>query len=197
MPHPHIPPRNYVHFDIDPQNILVGEYDNDPNSRHYGAPRLKITDFGLMEDAQPAALDNFGWVYPRRGRGKKGYLAPEQFTTEWGMARIQELRNIPPRRWKDVHPSYEPDVAGKYSHKTNIFQLGHVMYNIITRYRMPESPPEPVIYWHDPAHPFQAGHPPARTHAGMLLLDQHFGHVDPYLRDLVIRMMYENPDRRP
>ncbi|KAK3987644.1 hypothetical protein QBC44DRAFT_245513, partial [Cladorrhinum sp. PSN332] len=144
IPDLRFPPAQIVHFDIDPRNILVGDFSDDPRSRHYFAPNLKLSDFGLMELIDdPGTLDNAKRMRALKKVGKPETYAPEQFTSEWDA--WQGDRNVPPRQWP-------AQVAGKYGHKTNLFQLGHIMYNILTRAQMPEVKPEPMYYFHHPEH---------------------------------------------
>ncbi|KAK4462401.1 hypothetical protein QBC42DRAFT_327152 [Cladorrhinum samala] len=183
-------PSRLVHFDLDPQNILVGDFDDDRGSDHYSVPNLKVSDFGCMQDVTRAKLRDAACMQRFRAIGKTAYLAPEQFTTEWDLPFFDP--RAPPQDWP-------AEVAGKFSNKTNLFQLGMVMYNFLTLTMMGTSDPrpQPIPYPHHPHHPVEAGKPPGRTYASVLLYDDQAGHIEPYLRDLVIRMLYEDADRRP
>lgn len=183
-------PRRFVHFDLDPQNILVGDFDADRGSDHYSVPNLKLSDFGCMQEVTRTKLRDVTYMHSLRRVGKTMYLAPEQFTTEWDLPFWDQRQ--PPQDWP-------AEVAGKFSNKTNLFQLGLVMYNFLTLTTVGagDPRPQPIPYPHHPQHPIEGGQQRGRTYASVLLYDDQAGHIEPYLRDLVIRMLYEDADRRP
>lgn len=118
---------NYVHFDLDPSNILVDDFDE---VDHASVPRLKIADFGATTKADASFYKNTRKLWGERFSGKVGYLMPEQWTAEWDLVEGNPLRD-------------EPEicgVAGAYSEKSNIWQIGMIMLNLITQMG-PENPP--------------------------------------------------------
>ncbi|KAI1765887.1 hypothetical protein GGR53DRAFT_248068 [Hypoxylon sp. FL1150] len=108
----------FVHFDIDPQNIFVGGFDNEPgcDGEHDLIPRLKIGDFGLGSKILPGRGDGYYLSY--RQSAKRGYYAPEQFGIDWEYVE-------PINSWAgelDRKP-----VAGNYGSHTNIWGVGMVV----------------------------------------------------------------------
>ncbi|KAK1834064.1 hypothetical protein QBC39DRAFT_30588 [Podospora conica] len=104
---------NLVHFDIDPQNIFIGEYGEGPDHDHHDyVPPLKIADMGLAIDFVPQYLRNRELIWTKRDSGKHAHFPPESFHEEWEWVRSRPL----------AHP--ELRVAGKYSWKTNLYQIG-------------------------------------------------------------------------
>ncbi|KAK0616767.1 hypothetical protein B0T14DRAFT_588992 [Immersiella caudata] len=137
LEHPGSVPRprqktNVIHFDIRPANILVGDVNvgGDPdgvtpqdrrgyNDRHTLAPVFKIADFSSARRWQGGLASDPFLLQRTREFGVPAYYTPEQFTEEW------DAVNFLP----DWQHNY---VAGRYSWKTNLYQIGLVMYNAIT-----------------------------------------------------------------
>ncbi|KAJ0106884.1 hypothetical protein J7T55_014960 [Diaporthe amygdali] len=108
-----------VHFDLDPQNIFVGDFVSD----HDLWPLTKIADLGLSvlpksENFQDD-IDEETQRWTRRRRGKLDSLLPEQTTEEWDYVR-------------DLNALRTGDVAGNYSSHSNIFHIGLVMFELMT-----------------------------------------------------------------
>ncbi|ETS76688.1 hypothetical protein PFICI_12075 [Pestalotiopsis fici W106-1] len=152
---------NTVHFDLDPNNILIGGFELSPEALLRWGERIKkglykegkpiesipstpprpdrqaqehafLADFGLAERIKSYKKNRY---YHRRRRNGKVFIAPpEQFGPEW------ETLNGNPSD-DDVG---EDDVAGSYSFKTNIWQIAWNMWMLITGLA-PPSPPKPVF----------------------------------------------------
>ncbi|KAK4098423.1 hypothetical protein N658DRAFT_509591 [Parathielavia hyrcaniae] len=186
-----------VHFDIDPQNILVGNTNVGPaNDGHALFPVLQLADFGLARVVNLAYVKNgrmrgtVGFLNSKdamwnfRNMGKPGYFAPEQFSEEWDW--VEEL----PRTENPPH-----DTAGKYGFKTNLYQFAVVMSILITMHS-PALPPYPEeIDIFDPANPLQQIR--AWSYGGYLLDDRRWGGVDRELRLMVAQCMCDVPAHRP
>ncbi|KAK4140571.1 uncharacterized protein C8A04DRAFT_31908 [Dichotomopilus funicola] len=133
----------YVHFDIDPQNVLVG--DDNPETGHHIIPLLKLSDFGLASDIPNQDLSNHEWMLSLRRLAKYLFFTPEQFTDQWDTV----PRGVAPGA---MNP--RPSVAGNFSWKTNLYQMGLTMMCLITK-EFPPQPPHPrrihipPIYYHD------------------------------------------------
>ncbi|KAK3305276.1 uncharacterized protein B0T15DRAFT_555276 [Chaetomium strumarium] len=123
--------RDFVHFDIVPNNILVGDPGRDPD--HPLLPVLKMGDFGLGRTVtrRHYVQDDLPWYY--RTLGKFGYFTPEQFSAEWDYIPLGRGPLSLAEPWS---------VAGKYFWTHNLFQIGLVM----TR-TYPLVPPHPQRMW--------------------------------------------------
>ncbi|KAK3335225.1 kinase-like domain-containing protein [Cercophora scortea] len=182
----HKKPERIMHFDIDPKNIFVGKFSEDPLDPHWVAPTLKLADFGLMTtfDHPPKKVEDIRTLDPveywdTRVWGKQGLLSPEQFTREWDFVTYIPAIMDPPAR-----------VAGQFTWKTNLYQLGYTMWMLITRHdrammaqrtKLPDSDPNGGGRW---------------TYGGWLNSEQ-FAAIDPDLRKLVVRCMMDDPADRP
>ena len=97
---------------------------------HDRSLHLKVADFGLATVVDDAARASDRDLLTLRSRGKARYFPPEQWTAEWDAVH----RN----------PAHENmDIAGQYSSKTNIYQIGMVMVSMMTR-MLPE--PYPRVF---------------------------------------------------
>lgn len=65
-----------VHFDLDPHNIFVGEFDN---RKHRYGPFFKIGDFGTTTRTSSEVFSDPPEAVWRRRFGKLLYHLPEQF----------------------------------------------------------------------------------------------------------------------
>ncbi|KAI1299462.1 hypothetical protein F5Y03DRAFT_408806 [Xylaria venustula] len=74
-----VPPKRLVHFDIDPRNIFIGNLGT--GDEHDLTPLLKLGDFGMAFEVEPGKENLY--YENLRHYGKIGYLAPEQFCTDW------------------------------------------------------------------------------------------------------------------
>ncbi|KAK4443694.1 hypothetical protein QBC34DRAFT_416572 [Podospora aff. communis PSN243] len=171
-----------THFDLDPKNVLVGDAEN------LYVPVHKISDLGLMEPMVHKKKDrrHYNHIWSTRIIGKpRGYwLAPEQFTEEWDMVTRLPMDAPPPRI----------RIAGNYSWKTNLYNIGTIMWCLITRFE----PPVPAYgenygsYGGD----FEDINPVKHSYGGFLNKGS-FEDVDPDLRNLVIECMSDDPADRP
>ncbi|KAI0165172.1 kinase-like protein [Hypoxylon sp. FL1284] len=130
--------KNMVHFDIDPSNFLLGDPetiwpgpDRTP-TEHFVLPTIKIADFGLAEMIKPHKRNYY--YFDRRTDGKTGFIAPEQFGSEWEF--------ITP----DLHgPELsQSEIAGNYGSHTNVWGIALTMWCLITQ-REPAVPPQPQL----------------------------------------------------
>ncbi|KAK3295083.1 uncharacterized protein B0H64DRAFT_344810, partial [Chaetomium fimeti] len=121
----------WVHFDIDPQNILV--HTSQPGSEHPLVPSLKLCDFGLATGLSEEVLRKKDHMLTFRTWAKHFFFTPEQFSAEWDY--------IP---WNEIPATTypRPRVAGNFTWKTNLFQMGAVMACLITKC-YPPAPPRP------------------------------------------------------
>ncbi|KAK0702993.1 kinase-like domain-containing protein [Lasiosphaeria miniovina] len=168
--------RNFVHFDIDPSNIMIADLDN---GDHETVPNLKLNDVGLCVEITNAVAGKAKSMWDFRRRGKDGWLTPEQFSTEWNYVKS--------------HPS-GARIAGQYTWKTNLWQLGQVMWCLIS-HRVPPSGPIPENVVPD------GGHGPMRWTYGKFITRNAppdvFTDTDLELRNLVVRCMMDDPADRP
>ncbi|KUI66988.1 hypothetical protein VM1G_02307 [Cytospora mali] len=147
-----------VHFDLDHANIFITDYDRPgPNGlvpAHTGAPRLQIADFGLAEDAKelwaPAAHPNNGPIkrarvryekWDQRRMGKNRWFLPEQFSVDWDAIALDPSAPSPPGlNWPPWAPWPITSGPGRYTHRSNVWHLGMVMYCLMT-FEEPQFPP--------------------------------------------------------
>ncbi|KAH6617373.1 hypothetical protein F5144DRAFT_624109 [Chaetomium tenue] len=132
----------FIHWDIDPQNILVG--GNEPGSDHPLVPALKLADFGVATLLTGEDLLRSDYMLALRDSAKRSYCTPEQFTQEWDYVPYDRT----PWMMEEL-----PRVAGNYSWKTNLFQMGLVMLSLITKHSPPK-PPLPQRIYIPPFNPF-------------------------------------------
>ncbi|KAK3365437.1 hypothetical protein B0H63DRAFT_515845 [Podospora didyma] len=153
-------PYAVCHLDLDPQNILIGELQTGGADRHYVSP----------------ALCNVHVEYPPPG--KTGFIPSEQFTEEWDYIPRVPLEMNPPAQ-----------VAGKYSWKTNLYQMGCV-HNGQPHHDLHDLPAPKTNHYSN-----QRG--TVRCTYGGYLLYPAYDWVDDALIGLVVACMNENPDHRP
>ncbi|KAK4040783.1 hypothetical protein C8A01DRAFT_35158 [Parachaetomium inaequale] len=168
---PHCRRETVLHFDIDPLNILVGEFDG---HEHNVVPILKIADLGLARVFDGTQLTSQYWRV--RKCGKTHILAPEQTTQEW------EHFNTNPR-------AAQARIAGNYNWWTNLYQI---MFNCIT---LCEAEYPPVIEELDLVHP-DLTVTREWTYGGYLL-NKRFERTSPTLRHLIALCLVADPNRRP
>ncbi|KAK3346136.1 kinase-like domain-containing protein [Lasiosphaeria hispida] len=171
---------DWVHFDIDPSNIFVGDYD--AAGPHSLVPALKLGDFGNTQDVNavndmaPHLLRRTRLLWESRLMGKDEWLTPEQFTSEWDYVRISPKNATEPA-----------NIAANYSWKTNLYGIAMVMWCLITRRSPPDGPcPEEMDIGGVPTWTF-----------GNYLNDDYWGNTDANLRELVAKCLCENPADRP
>lgn len=130
-----------------------------------------------------------------RLHGKPQIFAPEQFTEEWEYeASIDQ-----------AHLKRE-ETAGNYQWWTNLFQVGWIMWSLIT-HSYPPAPP--TMHWYeypDPDAPDGFGgdgsggdninYLPGMSYGGQILGDKFDGY-DMCLRTLIVRLLDHNPTKRP
>ncbi|KAK4132684.1 kinase-like protein [Trichocladium antarcticum] len=166
-----------VHFDIDPLNILVGDFDQ---GDHNLVPVIKVADLGVAKLF--GLMDRFKTVpmWSARKCGKAHIMTPEQFSEEWD--------------YIDSTPAAaQSQVAGNYNWWTNLYQIGLVMWTMITLHHT-EQPPvadELALANHD------GTITPGVFSYGGILLHPSFAHVDAELRHLVMLCLNYDPTTRP
>ncbi|KAH6613718.1 hypothetical protein B0J18DRAFT_473488 [Chaetomium sp. MPI-SDFR-AT-0129] len=122
-----------VHFDLDPQNVLVGA-NTAAGTAHSLFPVLKISDFGLAQYFNDEDLQEDYNMYSLRQAGKANFLTPEQFTGEWDYIPV----NSGPGTVQT--PNAIPVIAGNWSYKHNLFQVGWIMGCLLERSYPPVPP---------------------------------------------------------
>ncbi|KAH8904774.1 kinase-like protein [Coniochaeta sp. PMI_546] len=168
-----------VHFDLDPQNILIGDFDGD---EHSILPVVKIADLGLCLNVDIRFRNDPHRMWAARRRGKFTIYTPEQFTEEWDYV----------RRTPFSEHGVQKATAGNYHWWTNLYQVAQVMWQLITLHSI-EYPPVAVPY--DTELP--DGTLETQWSYGTGLLDPHYDYVDRDLRELVMSCMNHNPTDRP
>ncbi|KAH6842483.1 kinase-like domain-containing protein [Chaetomium sp. MPI-CAGE-AT-0009] len=201
----------WIHFDIDPHNVLVNKSDSD--SDHPLVPALKFSDFGLAAELNEQDLRDNDHMLMYRSWAKHFFFTPEQFSAEWDY--------IPRNRGPGTtHP--RPRTAGNFTWKTNLFQVGAVMACLITRSYLPTPPwPERTLIpgrGLDPSYHSDSpegddvpdalrtadGYLQVWSYGQYLLSDEdrgedesEYGHVSPTLRQLVAQCLADDPRYRP
>ncbi|KAK0725075.1 kinase-like domain-containing protein [Lasiosphaeris hirsuta] len=167
--------RSWVHFDIDPSNVLVKSLEPDGDLRHQLVPGMKLSDFSRCTDINELSSNPLQ-IWTSIWWGKNAWQTPEQFTTEWD--------------WVELLP-HGARVAGQYSWKTNLWGMGLIMWCLITHCVPPYGPlPEA----------FSEPNMPDRWSYGVYILNDdipRFGSVDKDLRKLVMRCLMDDPAHRP
>ncbi|KAK4167117.1 kinase-like domain-containing protein, partial [Cladorrhinum sp. PSN259] len=183
-----------VHFDLDPINILVGDFNVGRDKAHTMIPIMKVADLGLMNEMKDHREGNAEMMWGVRTCGKAfdGWLAPEQFHEEWDY-----LRNPLPDREYD--PKTKPKTAGKYSWRTNVYWLGLVMFTLVTRMY---APLEPIPYSLGQVYVTdeRTGRVKRRdpwSYGGYLMHDNFKDKVDRDLLMAVTCCMCDDPEHRP
>ncbi|KAI0977612.1 hypothetical protein F4678DRAFT_477656 [Xylaria arbuscula] len=165
-----VSPKRLVHFDLDPRNIFLGNLD--VGDEHDLTPLLKLGDFGMAVEVEPEKENLY---YEKlRHYGKTGYLAPEQFCTDWDY--IDADNGL-----IHLHP-----IAGNYGIHTNLWA---VMECLITRC-LPPYPPQPTLITTDE----RLGRP-YHTYAGRLM-NREYSYVDRDLIYVVARLQAHDPADR-
>ncbi|KAK4235112.1 hypothetical protein C8A03DRAFT_37073 [Achaetomium macrosporum] len=125
--------KQFVHFDIDPQNVLVGDPGLDQD--HPLLPVFKMGDFGLAKVISPRSFlePDTPWFY--RALGKFSFYTP--FSAEWDYIPLGRGPLSLKKPWS---------VAGKFFWTHNLFQIGLVMACLMAR-KYPLVPPFPQRMW--------------------------------------------------
>ncbi|KUI59154.1 hypothetical protein VP1G_06390 [Cytospora mali] len=177
-----LPEAPLVHFDIDPQNALIGDFGL-PGEDHDSVPIVKIADPGLSEVVDGRFRRDEWKLWAQRACGKADFYTPEQFTPEWDYEASKGLYDLS-----------REQTAGNYQWWTNLFQVGYVMFCLITQCS-PPTPPVAKPY----SYPAEDGSNDILTGYtyGMILYAGEYRSVDRRLRDLVVRCLDHNAMERP
>lgn len=172
---------------------LIGDF-GPRGGNHEFVPSFKVADMGLAElIPQGAPSESDLWQY--RLHGKPQIFAPEQFTEEWEYeASIDQARLT------------GQETAGNYQWWTNLYQVGWIMWSLIT-HAYPPVPP--TMHWYeypDPNAPDGFGgdgsgqggvsYVPGLSYGGQVM-EPEFDGYDMCLRTLIMRMLDHKPDMRP
>lgn len=170
-----------VHFDLDPKNVLVGDFDED---EHKEVPVVKIADLGLAQIVNWRFRKDAMTMWQSRKCGKLSIFTPEQFTEEWDWVRAAPIKE----------PGAGEGTAGNYHWWTNLYQAAQVMWQLITLCTI-ESPP--VIS--EMKVRFEGGVEGKQWTYGGVLADPIYdkAKVCPDLRYLVMLCMSHKPSDRP
>ncbi|KAI1325851.1 kinase-like domain-containing protein [Xylariaceae sp. FL0255] len=170
-----------VHFDIDPNNVLIGGLDpNCGDNEHDIVPRLKLADFGLAQKIRPNKNNEYYRAFRRFA--KWGYFAPEQFGEEWDYIKKPDGSLID----EEGPEIAEQKIAGNYGAHTNVWGIALTMWQLITRSMAPLPPRR-----QDP--------PPGMTdvHYAQDIQSSQYTWLDPDLRLTIQRCMAHDPSHRP
>ncbi|KAG6362516.1 hypothetical protein INS49_007608 [Diaporthe citri] len=179
-----------VHFDIDPDNILIGDFESDPGSHTHEIVPIFKAYLGVARrldelERDRNDLQNRDAIYKKAGESGKPHttdtrLEQEQFTKEW------DYLAGPPSR------TNEP-VAGNYSWKTNLYAVGNVMWQLLTRCCTLLPPNHGDIEF------FPDGVNPVRglTYGADLIFSQIADEYDETLRTTIMWCMMHDPAERP
>ncbi|KAK1752721.1 hypothetical protein QBC47DRAFT_432407 [Echria macrotheca] len=183
-----------VHFDLDPQNVLIGDFgephyrrQDRPADGHKVVPVFKLNDFGLARYYSPARYRRVFEMWSARIRGKPEYFVPEQFTAEWD--------------WVHWSPALQPEIktAGKYGYRSNIFGVGLCVWSAMTLHKPSHQPHRfPTVQTIQRFHDGKLVQ--IRTYGGDLLVPDNEWHMKTYsakLRCFVAQCLAENPGHRP
>ncbi|KAF4450752.1 hypothetical protein F53441_6195 [Fusarium austroafricanum] len=176
-----------VHLDLEVFNILAGQNDGS----HPHQPVFKIHDLGAwsfkMSEAWPNMTEAGYWLM--RGPVKLHGLTPEQITKDWDSLGVSEKDTIVKGNFAGDDLTKGNPVAGRYGIWTNTFLIARVMESTMTgiysRFPLQCAP-----------HYTEHGKSAAKTYGWMLQTPQ-YAHIDPELRDIVSRCLYERPQDRP
>jgi hypothetical protein len=122
-------------------------------------------------------------MWALRKVGKVDIYTPEQFTEEWDHVEKAPIA---------MPDAMSKTTAGNYHWWTNLYQVGQVMWQLITLCRL-EFPPYPEQFndkWVD-------DHPVQSWSYGTYLFDERFADVDPQLISLVVDCLKHNARDRP
>ncbi|KAH6842485.1 kinase-like domain-containing protein [Chaetomium sp. MPI-CAGE-AT-0009] len=186
-----------VHFDIDPQNILFGGCPAGPlDDPHDDFPVVKVGDFGNAWKIDADFLRKRSDMWTFRDQAKPNFSTPEQFTAEWDWVKNypgEEILITEEDADNGILPPAPIEVAGKYSWKTNLYQLALCMISAIT-FHLPSLPPFPgQIEIIDP----RDGVRKTVWSYGAYILEPKYKRVDWKLRHLVAWCLCEKPAHRP
>ncbi|KAK5992904.1 hypothetical protein PT974_06329 [Cladobotryum mycophilum] len=156
-----------VHFDLEEQNVLIGE---DPN--HDFHPIFKIHDFGDFSHKMRECWNTW---------------KEETFVKDWDniyMGRPRAVEDFKGDNLSRGHP-----VAGRYGTWTNIFLIGQIMEGAIT-HKYITHPAQTGVYCTIDSRK-------AAPSYAWRLNEPAYRRVDPELRDLIYQCQFKNPADRP
>ena len=171
---------NFVHFDIDPSNVFVGELDQ---SVHSEVPLFKLADFGTTMQVDEEFENDAEQLWKARLLGKLGHMAPEQWSPHW------DLVTLNPRD-DDIQ------VAGRYGCLTNVYQIATVMFSAIVGKGVPQ-PPIAKLFQVPVAGP-NGDETESRYTLGWELLElENYDSLSLELRELIVDCLSLDPRHRP
>ncbi|KAI1081018.1 kinase-like domain-containing protein [Whalleya microplaca] len=176
--------KQFVHFGLDPSNVFIGA-PNPGSSEHNLIPKLKLGDFGDAREIKKNKTD--AYYQRKRGLGKHGYFAPEQFSAQWDKYDTRAEADDLGRRKRG-------DVAANFGSGTNVWGIANIMFSLITGCH-PPTPPQPEMgppLIHGLAR-FEEQH----ITYGKILLSDQWNHVDKNLRITLVKCMNHHPSDRP
>ncbi|KAI0459955.1 kinase-like domain-containing protein [Xylaria acuta] len=182
--------KRQVHFDIDPQNILLTGIDvYAADNEHKIIPRLKLTDFGLAKEVKPRKRNIY--YAEMRDMAKHGYLAPEQFGVDWEFIQPHEGGVGP---GGSIYPPdgaelSEQPVAGNYGPHTNVWQIAIVAWQLMTKMVPPVPPQLQRKMGHHADLP--------DNYCAAILTEPAYDAYDLDLRKALARCMAHDPRERP
>ncbi|KAI0914227.1 kinase-like domain-containing protein [Ustulina deusta] len=176
--------KRFVHFDIDPQNILISDVDVwAKDAEHKLVPRLKLADFGCAEEVKRRKRNSY--YYTLRDVGKYGYFAPEQFSQDWNYITKRDGTLV-----DDDGPEIsEQPIAGNYGPAMNIWGIAVVMWQLMTHMRAPVPPQLQVKRGLHANLPY--------NYCPVILTEDKYDGYDLELRQTVARCMAQDPQARP
>ncbi|KAK3497442.1 uncharacterized protein B0T23DRAFT_438332 [Neurospora hispaniola] len=181
---------NFIHFDLDLANILVGDFNVPTRESHSITPNIKIADLGLGTNMATEKNDFFKmWGSRFCGKPGAGWLSPEQFHPEWDYIKYTPSTTV----------NFTPTIAGNYTWKTNLYWIGQVMWCLVTLHK-PSRMPFP--YWITDHRPPGRRRSRAETQGrfwswGGLVNHTRYNHIDEDLRAAIVLCMADSPAMRP
>ncbi|EEU43932.1 uncharacterized protein NECHADRAFT_74247 [Fusarium vanettenii 77-13-4] len=182
----HIQQSHDVHLDLEELNILVGASNSHPDN-----PIFKLHDLGAFSFIMSEKWKTWGDVkyWKMRRPCKLHRVSPEQAHQDWDHIRTDEGANLDGSEFAGEDLTQGHPIAGRFGTWTNIFFIGKVMEAAITF--LTEAYPLDAYHF-DSMDGTQSG-----DTYGWVLQDRSFSHVDPALRDLIMRCQHEVPGERP
>ncbi|KAK5631019.1 hypothetical protein RRF57_006734 [Xylaria bambusicola] len=178
--------KHFVHFDLDLKNIFI--YGTDARARdneHRIVPGLKIGELGHSEDVKIRKTN--AYYFNMRGKGRFGYYTPEQFCQDWHYISKPDGSIVDP----DGPEVSEQPVAGNYGSATNVWGIGLIMWQLMTRMQPPVPPqPQPEIQ-------LGPGMVIPTHYCPLLLTMREYDVYDLELRLVVAYCLTANPQLRP
>ncbi|KAL2290294.1 hypothetical protein FJTKL_00738 [Diaporthe vaccinii] len=209
-----------VHFDIEPQNVMVGNYD-DPNTQtqahlHNVTPIFKIGDMGIAESFTEEQRRQLWPLLRCRNAGKKHIFTPVRSLRARGVcierkpypiqnykakayrkmsaaAKSSNTQEQNTREWDYLDNDSDlraEPTAGQYNWGTNLYQAALIMYQLILNVH-PDEPPQCSL--------IEITGYPIWTYGGLLVQDKSESTelIDYNLRFCVAACMAHVPEFRP